>query len=126
MATGTKADVRFSRAQSRDRIVAAATELVRHTAYGALTVDAVMREAAVGNRTIFYRHFDDLAALFRSAGREAFEDLLHAEEPLRDAHPRGRRDIEAAITAAVDVYRQHGPLLRAIDEAAATGDEQMV
>ena len=46
--------------ESRERIVAAATELVRERAYAELSVDEVMREAGIG-RTIFYRHFDDLA-----------------------------------------------------------------
>jgi AcrR family transcriptional regulator len=117
--------MRQSRQQSRERIVAAATELIRHTSYGALTVDDVMREAGAG-RTIFYRHFDDLADLLRRAGREAFEGLLQAEQELRAAHVEGKRDIaRAAIEPAVAVYRQHGPLLRAITEAAATGDEQI-
>ena len=120
-----RAEIRLTRQQSRERIVAAATELIRRTPYGALTVDDVMREAGAG-RTIFYRHFDDLADLLRRAGREAFEGLLEAERALRDAHADGHLDIvRAAIEPAVDVYRRHGPLLRAITEAAATGDEQI-
>src|SRR3954462_5469963 len=115
--TRAKANIRMSRQESRDRIVAAATELIRHTSYGALTVDDVMREAGAG-RTIFYRHFDDLADLLRRAGREAFEGLLEAERERRAAHAGGRRDIvRAAIEPAVAVYRRHGPLLRAITEA---------
>jgi AcrR family transcriptional regulator len=120
-----RAEIRLTRQQSRERIVAAATELIRHTPYGALTVDDVMREAGAG-RTIFYRHFDDLADLLRRAGREAFEGLFQAEQALRSARIDGQPDIvRAAIEPAVGVYRQHGPLLRAIAEAAAIGDEQI-
>lgn len=120
-----KAEIRQSRLQSRERIVAAATELIRHTPYGALTVDDVMREAGIG-RTLFYRHFDDLADLLRRAGREAFEGLFQAEQEFRAAHIDGQPDIvRAAIEPAVAVYRRHGPLLRAIAEAAAGGDEQI-
>jgi AcrR family transcriptional regulator len=119
-----KAEIRQTRQQSRDRIVAAATELIRATSYGALTVDDVMREAGFG-RTIFYRHFDDLADLFRRAGREAVEGLLQAEEAFRSAHVGGEPDLSRAIEAAVSVYRDHGPLLRGIAEAAASGDEQI-
>jgi AcrR family transcriptional regulator len=120
-----KAEIRQTRQQSRERIVAAATELIRHTPYGALTVDDVMRDAGAG-RTIFYRHFDDLADLLRRAGREAFEGLFQAEQALRSAHVDGQPDVvRAAIEPAVAVYRQHGPLLRAIAEAAAIGDEQI-
>lgn len=120
-----KAEIRQTRQQSRERIVAAATELIRRTPYGALTVDDVMREAGSG-RTIFYRHFDDLADLLMRAGREAFEGLLEAEQAFRAAHIDGQPDVvRAAIEPAVAVYRQHGPLLRAIAEAAASGDEQI-
>ena len=121
----SKTAVRQTRQESRERIVAAATELIRDTPYGALTVDDVMREAGAG-RTIFYRHFDDMADLLIRAGREAFEDLYRAEEAFRNAHVGGEPNVRAAIETAVDVYREHGPLLRAIFEAAAAGDEQIV
>jgi AcrR family transcriptional regulator len=122
--TRTKENRRMSRQESRDRIVAAATELIRVTPYGALTVDDVMREAGIG-RTIFYRHFDDLADLLRRAGREAFEGLFEAEQGFKAAHAEGRPNLRAALEPAVAVYQQHGPLLRAIAEAAASGDEQI-
>jgi AcrR family transcriptional regulator len=122
--TTYRAAVRQTRQESRERIVAAATELIRHTSYGALTVDDVMREAGAG-RTIFYRHFDDLADLLMRAGREAFEGLFQAEQAFRSAHVDGQPNVRAAIEAAVDVYRRHGPLLRGIAEAAAAGDEQI-
>jgi AcrR family transcriptional regulator len=121
----SKTAVRQTRQESRERIVAAASELIRDTPYGALTVDDVMREAGAG-RTIFYRHFDDMADLLIRAGREAFEDLYRAEEAFRNAHVGGEPNVRAAIETAVDVYREHGPLLRAIFEAAAAGDEQIV
>jgi TetR/AcrR family transcriptional regulator, ethionamide resistance regulator len=120
-----KAELRQTREQSRARIVAAATELVRRTAYGALTVDDVMREAGAG-RTIFYRHFDDLADLLIRAGREPFEGLLEAERALDQARGGDWPDaVRAAIEPAVAVYEQHGPLMRAIAEAAAAGDERI-
>jgi AcrR family transcriptional regulator len=91
-----------------------------------LTVDDVMREAGFG-RTIFYRHFDDLADLLMRAGREAFGDLLEAERALSEAAAGGDDAdvVRAAIEPAVAVYRRHGPLMRAIAEAAAAGDEQI-
>jgi AcrR family transcriptional regulator len=123
--TPRKAEIRQSRQESRERILAAATELVRQTPYGALTVDDVMREAGFG-RTIFYRHFDDLADLLIRAGREAFEGLYKAQHAFGQAHIDGQRNVvRAAIEPAVAVYREHGPLLRAIAEAAAGGDEQI-
>jgi TetR/AcrR family transcriptional regulator, ethionamide resistance regulator len=125
MATQTRrADVRQSRQQSRERIVAAATKLVRATSYGELSVDEVMREAGFG-RTIFYRHFDDLADLVMRAGREAFDELYAAQRAFADARIGDGADVvRQAIEPAVAVYERHGPLLRAIAEAAA-GDEQV-
>jgi AcrR family transcriptional regulator len=119
-----RAEVRHSRKQSRDRIVAAATELVREKPYGELSVDEVMREAGIG-RTIFYRHFDDLADLLMKAGREAIEELYEAHRALSDAHlGDGPEVVRQAIEPAVAVFQRHGPLLRAIVEAAAS-DEQV-
>jgi AcrR family transcriptional regulator len=125
MAAGTlRTRARQSRRESRERIVAAATELIRTRAYSELSVDAVMREAGIG-RTIFYRHFDDLADLILTASREAIQQLFRAEEEL--ARARADDDpaaVRSALEAAVDVYHRHGPLLRAVAEAAP-GDEQI-
>jgi len=113
------AEVRHSRKQSRERIVAAATELVRHTSYGELSVDEVMREAGFG-RTIFYRHFDDLADLLMGAAREAINELFEAHRALAEARLGDGPDVvRQTIEPAVAVYQRHGPLLRAIAEAAA-------
>jgi AcrR family transcriptional regulator len=126
VATRSKERLRASREESRERIIAAATELMRSTSYGALTVDDVMREAGFG-RTIFYRHFDDLADLLMTAGREAFGALLEAERALSEAAAQGDDSdvVRAAIEPAVAVYERHGPLMRAIAEAAAAGDERI-
>jgi outer membrane protein TolC len=60
-----------------------------------------------------------------TAGREAFDGLFEAERAFGSAHLGGEPNVRAAIEAAVDVHVRHGPLLRAIAEAAATGDEQI-
>jgi AcrR family transcriptional regulator len=104
--------------------VTAATELVRRRAYAELSVDEVMREAGFG-RTIFYRHFDDLADLLLRASREAIDELYEAQRSLGQARPDEDPDaVRRALQAAVDVYQRHGPLLRSVAEAAA-GDEQI-
>jgi AcrR family transcriptional regulator len=115
---------RQSRRESRQRIVDAATELVRTRAYSELSVDAVMREAGIG-RTIFYRHFEDLADLIQGASREAIEELYRAQQELGLTRPdEDAEAVRRAVRAAVDVYQRHGPLLRAVAEAAAA-DEQI-
>jgi AcrR family transcriptional regulator len=123
-ATTLRTRARQSRRESRERIIAAATELVRTRAYSELSVDAVMREAGIG-RTIFYRHFEDLAQLILSASREAIEQLYEAQQEMGQARPdKDPEAVRRALTAAVDVYQRHGPLLRAVDEAAPA-DEQI-
>ena len=116
--------VRQTRQESRQRIVEATTELVRTRSYSELSVEAVMRAAGLG-RTIFYRHFDDLADLLQRASREAVEELLAAQTNIWRTRPDDDPDaVRRAFGAAVDVYQRHGPLLRAVAEAAA-GDEQI-
>ena len=122
--TDRRGRARQSRRESRERIVAAATELVRRRSYSELSVDEVMREAGLG-RTIFYRHFDDLGDLLQRASREAVEDLLAAQQGLGQARPDDDPEsVRRPFQAAVDVYRRHGPLLRCVAEAA-DGDEQI-
>ena len=119
-----QARVRQTRQESRDRIVAAATELVRTRAYSELSVDEVMRRAGLG-RTIFYRHFDDLGDLLVRVSREAIDELLAVQQGLAQVRPDDDPDaIRRRLWAGVDLYQRHGPLLRAVVEAAA-GDEQI-
>ena len=116
--------VRQTRQESRARIVAAATELVRTRSYAEISVELVMAEAGLG-RTIFYRHFDDLADLLQRSGREAIDALYEAQRALGEVRPdEDPGAVRRAIQTAVAVYQEHGPLLRALAEAAA-GDGQM-
>ena len=77
-------------------------------------------------RTIFYRHFDDLArpACSGPAARPSTSSTRPSAASARRAPARSRPRSGARIEAVVDVYERHGPLLRAIAEAAA-GDEQI-
>jgi TetR/AcrR family transcriptional regulator, ethionamide resistance regulator len=118
--TSTRTRTRQSRERSRARIVEAATELVRERSYAELNVGEIMDRAGIG-RTIFYRHFDDLGDLLLTAGREAIEELYEAQVALaatRDHHDAD--SIREAIARAVAVYSAHGPLIRAVVEAAAS------
>jgi TetR/AcrR family transcriptional regulator, ethionamide resistance regulator len=120
--TTRRAELRHTREQSRERIVAAVGSLVRRVPFAELTVDDVMREAGFG-RTIFYRHFDDLGELLMRAGREAIDELLDAQVAFSRARMGdGPAVVRSAIEPAVSVYERHGPLLRAISEAAAVDE----
>ncbi|MDX6582395.1 MAG: TetR/AcrR family transcriptional regulator, ethionamide resistance regulator [Solirubrobacterales bacterium] len=119
MAATPKTRTRESRERSRQRIIEAATELVRERSYAELNVGEIMERAGIG-RTIFYRHFDDLGDLLLRAGREAIDELLTAQLALAQTRvATGPEDIRRAIELPVLVYSRHGPLLRAVAEAAA-------
>jgi AcrR family transcriptional regulator len=111
---------RLSRNEVRERLVAAATELVRDRSFHELSVADVMERAGI-ERTIFYRHFDDLADLFLRAATEAIESLYEAQVELDAEREEGDLEtVRAAIEPAVRVYHRHGPLLRAVSEASAS------
>ena len=119
-----RAQARVAREESRARIIAAAEELVRRRSFPQLSVSDVMEQAEL-ERTLFYRHFDDLGDLLRQAAREAFEQLYATEVDLGPARDGvGPAAVRAAIEPAAWVYERHGPLLRALSEAASA-DEQI-
>jgi AcrR family transcriptional regulator len=124
MATATRRDqARRSRHETRQRIVAAATELIRDRPYAELNVDEVMRAAGLG-RTIFYRHFDDLGDLMLRVNRPAIAELFETQPRLEDIGPGDEEGaIRQGLEPAVAVYTRHGPLLRAMAEAAASDRE---
>ena len=102
---------------ARRRILDATRELLLDRPFAALTVGDVMTRAGL-TRTVFYRHFDRLAQM-------APELLPDADDPLVDQVLRGSPDelIEAMITGLVQLYAEHGRMLRAIDAAAASNPE---
>ena len=121
--SGRRAQARVAREESRARIVAAAEELVRRRSFPQISVSDVMEQAEL-ERTLFYRHFDDLADLLRQAAREAFEELYETEVDLGPARDgAGPAEVRAAIEPAAGVYERHGPLLRALSEAASADDQ---
>ena len=117
-AAGKKPTAAEAREANRRRIVEAAAELVREVSFSRLRV------AGIG-RTIFYRHFDDLVDLMTSTGRQAIEELFAAQAALADARIEyGEEAVREAVALPVGVYHRHGPVLRAVSEAAAA-DERL-
>jgi AcrR family transcriptional regulator len=111
---------RLTREEVRERLVDAATELVRDRSFYDLSVTDVTERAGI-ERTIFYRHFDDLADLLLRAATDAIEGLYQAQIELDAGREEG--DLEAvrgAIEPAVRVYQRHGPVIRAVTEAGTS------
>jgi AcrR family transcriptional regulator len=107
------ARARVPSGEARRRILAATRELLLDRPFSALTVGDVMDRAGL-TRTVFYRHFDDLAQM-------APELLPDEADPLVDRIQRGDPGdlVAAMVEGQVALYAEHGRLLRAIDAAAA-------
>ncbi len=119
MPSPQKVRTRESRERSRQRIIDAASELVRERSFAELNVAELMGRAGIG-RTLFYRYFDDLGDLLVRAGRQAIEELYDAQMKLAATRiDHGPDAVREAIELPVAVYRRHGPVLRAVAEASA-------
>lgn len=110
--------LRAERGANRAAIVAAAEAALRERPFREVTVDELMQTAGLA-RTQFYRHFDDLADLVLTVTAGVFEDLIDHHERLVDIAIFDRGSLRAAIAPAVEAFAAHGPLVRAMREAAA-------
>jgi TetR/AcrR family transcriptional regulator, ethionamide resistance regulator len=122
----TKAEGRESRERARARIIEAAPDLMRERSYAELSVGVIMARAGLG-RTLFYRHFDDLGDLLIRANREPVQEMYSAQNALAaptlaDGPEATAAAARSAIELAVAVYLRHGPLLRAVAEAALSDE----
>jgi AcrR family transcriptional regulator len=108
-AAARRRNARVRRDEARTRIAAAAERLLAERPYRDLSVDAVMEEAGL-SRTVFYRHFDGLPelvlSLFEGVAAELAAELETGE-------------VDEILLAAARAFSAHGPLLRAIDQAAS-------
>jgi TetR/AcrR family transcriptional regulator, ethionamide resistance regulator len=126
MASSSRVELRDRRRRRREeserQILDAAAELLRERPYRDFTVDDVM--AATGqSRTAFYRHFKDrqdlVIRLLGDLGAELYEMASTWLAGTGDPLAEGRE----ATALLVGVWEEHGPLLRAIAEAASHDDE---
>ncbi|GHB32665.1 TetR family transcriptional regulator [Streptomyces viridiviolaceus] len=107
--------------ESEREILDAAEQLLRERPFREISVDAVMSRTGL-KRPAFYAHFRDRHDLalrvVENAGRTLFEMTdrwLRGEDPAADA----RR----AFEGLVEVYVEHGPVLRALSDAAASDEK---
>lgn len=111
---------RVPSSEARQRILAAANELLRHRRYGQLSVEALMAASGL-TRTVFYRHFHSLPQVVLGvldelvAGIEATPATVGLSGP-----DLLRRQLEMVVAT----YAEHGPVLLALEQAARE-DEQV-
>jgi AcrR family transcriptional regulator len=107
-AAARRRNAQVRRSEARARIAAATERLLAGRPYRELSVDAVMTEAGL-SRTVFYRHYDGLPEvvleLFEAVAAELAAELESGE-------------LREILVAATRAFAVHGPLMRAVDEAA--------
>ena len=102
---------------AEQEIIAAAEALLRERPFRELTVDEVMRRTDL-SRPSFYVYFRDRHHLvLRVVEHIGGELFTMADRWFRDAEP-GPEAIRAALQGIVDVYDHHGPVMRALADAA--------
>jgi AcrR family transcriptional regulator len=115
---------REQRENTRREILAAADRLLRTRPFRELSVDDVMAGTGL-TRTAFYRHFDDVTELVLRLLEDVGRELYGVAERWRaTAAEDFARAAHEGLTGIVEFFGRHGPLIRAVAEAATT-DEQI-
>jgi AcrR family transcriptional regulator len=113
---------RRRRADTEQRILEVATELLAVRRFNDLCVDDVTSRTTI-SRTAFYRYFPDLhAVLIRLLG-DVSEHLFAMSERWLASEGDPAETLRAALAGVADVYQQHGGVLRAVADAATQDDE---
>ena len=100
--------------EARTRLIEAANELYRARRYREVRIEDVTQQAGLA-RTVFYRHFDGLAALILGV----LEDLLGGiVDEGEQSDPDDREQVRRMLGLVVQTFREHGHLMRALDDAA--------
>ena len=100
--------------EARTRLIEAANELYRTRRYREVRIEDVTQQAGLA-RTVFYRHFDGLAALILGV----LEDLLGGiVDEGEQSDPDDREQVRRMLGLVVQTFREHGHLMRALDDAA--------
>jgi AcrR family transcriptional regulator len=119
--TAARGRRRQARGEARESILAAADEFLREHPFRELTIDELMKRAGL-SRTLFYRHFDDLAQLLTQL-------LWNVATPLRDSNDltlaagAGPDALREGLHRTVEWFAENGPLLAAVADAVGYDDQ---
>jgi AcrR family transcriptional regulator len=117
-----RARQREHRETTRREILGAADRFLRERPYRELSVDVVMAQSGL-TRTAFYRHFDDVTDLVLRLLDEIGGELFAiAQQWNENAGADPPSAAHRALSDIVAFFVAHGPLVRAIADAAATDE----
>jgi AcrR family transcriptional regulator len=99
-------------------IIAAAEALLRERPFRELTVDEVMRRTDL-SRPSFYVYFTDRHQLVLRVVEHLGAELFSMSERWLRGTGEGPQLARQALEGVVEVYAEHGPVMRALADAAA-------
>jgi AcrR family transcriptional regulator len=117
-AVTTRRRRRRSPEEAEQEIIAAAEALLRERPFRELTVDEVMRRTDL-SRPSFYVYFRDRHHLVLRVVEHIGGELFTVSDRWYPAEGDGRALVRAATEGIVAVFAEHGPVLRALADAAA-------
>jgi AcrR family transcriptional regulator len=103
-------------------ILDAAEGFLSERPFRELTVGALMERTSIG-RSAFYVYFRDRYDLIKRLLTRLEQDLFRASLPWLEGAGNSALDVRNALEAVVQVWVRHGPVLRAIAEAATQDKE---
>jgi AcrR family transcriptional regulator len=114
---------REQREQTSREILAEADRFLRHRPFRELSIDVLMAQTGL-TRTAFYRHFDDLTELVMKLLGEVGAELYSiAAGWLESASTDFAQATHVALGGIVGFFERHGPLVRAVADAASVDEE---
>jgi AcrR family transcriptional regulator len=120
--TPNRSDLRRRRADTRQRILTAARALLEQRPWSEISLEQIMGEAGQ-TRTAFYRHFEDRQLLLLALLDDleiGFDEVAAPWTEAADAAVRPQDALRGSLRALVEVYVQHGRLLHALADSAAS------
>ena len=104
----------------RDALLAALKALLEDRALAQIGIEEVARRAGV-TRSAFYFYFPTKAAAVAALMREGFEEMVTATADfLVREEGSARERLERSLTRGATVWHGHGPLVRALLDAAGS------
>ena len=104
--------------EAQQEIIAAAETLLRERPFREMTVDEVMRRTGL-SRPSFYVYFKDRHELVLRVVQQIQSELLDVANHWFRGSGDGHALLDEAMEGVVDVYEKHGPVMRALADAAA-------